>query len=121
MSLRQTLHATFNKVKYTAVIVDEVIPETVHNRLRGEASTSVQQIHDAEFLVETPSHTVFFKKIHEFPLSRWQAVRVKIFSTPVISEKHADPVLSRFIARLSVAHERRWISNDTGLRQTVFC
>ena len=48
MSLRQTLHATFNKVKYTAVIVDEVIPETVHNRLRGEASTSVQQIHDTE-------------------------------------------------------------------------
>ena len=66
MSLTQTLHATVNKVKYTAVIVDEVIPETVHNRLRGEASTSVQQIHDTDvrqwalkcFLVETPSHTV---------------------------------------------------------------
>ena len=107
MSLTQTLHATVNKVKYTAVIVDEVIPETVHNRLRGEASTSVQQIHDTElsthvrqwalkcFLVETPSHTVFLKKIHEFSLSGWQAVRVKIFSTPVISEKYADSVLSR--------------------------
>ena len=124
----QTLLATVNKVKYTAVIVDEVIPETVHNRLRGDASTSVQQIHDTVlsthvrqralkcFVVEIPSRTVTLYKIHEFPLSRWQTVRVEIFSTPVISEKHADPVLSRFITRMSVAHECRRITSEAVLR-----
>ena len=65
MSSTQTLHETVNKVKYTAVIVNELIPETVHNRLRGDASTSVQQIHNVGhtrlkcfFLVEIPSRTV---------------------------------------------------------------
>ena len=70
MSSTQTLHATVNKDKYTAVIVDEIIPETVHNFLRGDASTSVQQIHDTIlytqsrqralkcFLVEIPSRIV---------------------------------------------------------------
>ena len=70
MSSTQTPHVAVNKVKYTAVIVDEVIPETVHNRLSGDASTSVQQIHDTVlythvrqralkcFIVEIPSLTV---------------------------------------------------------------
>ena len=63
------VHWLAQKVKYTAVIVDEVIPETVHNRLRGDALTSVQQIHDTVlythirqralkcFVVEIPSRT----------------------------------------------------------------
>jgi len=70
MSSTQTFHATVNKVKYTAVIFDEVILETVHNHFRWYASTSVQQIHAAVLsthvrqralkrsLVETPSRTV---------------------------------------------------------------
>ena len=75
MSLAQTLHVTVNKVKYTAVIVDEIIPETVHNRLRGDALTSVQQIHDTElsthvrqWALNSKSHCCSLKRNTRIPL-----------------------------------------------------
>ena len=72
MSLTQTLHATVNTVKYAAVIVDDVIPETVHNCLRGDASTSVQQIHDTELSTHVRQwalkRTLLFSKNTRIPL-----------------------------------------------------
>ena len=53
-------------------------------------------------------------------MARSQSVRAEIVSTSVIGEKHADPVLSRFVARVSVAHERSWITCGASLSQTVF-
>ena len=44
-----------------------------------------------------------------------QAVSIEIFSTSVFRQVHTDPVLTLFIVRMNVAHERRQVTSD-GIR-----
>ena len=48
-----------------------------------------------------------------------RAVSIEIFSTSVFRQSHTDPVLTLFIARMNVAHERRQVTSDGSRGSTV--
>ena len=56
---------------------------------------------------------VVTQKIDELVVLWRQAVGIEIFSTPIFRQVYTDPVLTLFIARMSVAHGRHRVASDS--------
>ena len=70
-------------------------------------------------VVRQPRGTMFVHKVRELDVLRPQSVRIEVVAAPLGINVHGDPVFSRSIGVVCVAHDRRRVRVDD-LRQTVF-
>ena len=71
-------------------------------------------------LVSRPRGAMFGHKVDESDVLRLQSVRIEVVAAPLGVYVHGDPVFSRSIGVVGVAHDRGRVRVDDDVQQRVF-
>ena len=74
----------------------------------------------ARTLVSRPRGAMFGHKVDESDVLRLQSVRIEVVAAPLGVYVHGDPVFTRSIGVVGVAHDRGRVRVDDDIQQRVF-
>ena len=106
--------------KQASKCVHRSVTATKHQECDAVLSANGRQRALQRTLVSRPRGAMFGHKVDESDVLRLQSVRIEVVAAPLGVHVHGDPVFSRSIGVVGVAHDRGRVRVDDDIRQRVF-
>ena len=133
---RTTHHHFFihssDPVKHTTIVRHQIgrkqASKCVHRSVTATKQTECDAVLSANgrqrapqrTLVSRPRGAMFGHKVDESDVLRLQSVRIEVVAAPLGVHVHGDPVFTRSIGVVGVAHDRGRVRVDDDIQQRVF-
>ena len=134
---QRTIHHHFfihssDPVKHTTIVRHQIgrkqaskcvhrsVTATKHQECDAVLSANGRQRALQRTLVSRPRGAMFGHKVDESDVLRLQSVRIEVVAAPLGVHVHGDPVFSRSIGVVDVAHDRSRVRVDDDIQQRVF-
>ena len=106
--------------KQASKCVHRSVTATKHQECDAVLSANGRQRALQRTLVSRPRGAMFGHKVDESDVLRLQSVRIEVVAAPLVVHVHGDPVFTRSIGVVGVAHDRGRVRVDDDIQQRVF-